>query len=92
MATERQIVSNQVVSLNPATGEVLGQYDCAGEAEVRAAVARARAAQPEWQRAGTPARLAVLRRFQQLLVERKHEVARLITREAGKPEIGRAHV
>lgn len=91
MATERQFVANRIVSVNPATGEVLGEFECATEAEVRAAVARARSSQPEWQRSGITARLAILRRFQQLLLERKHDVARLITREAGKP-VGEALV
>ena len=33
-------------TVNPATGEVLGELDSAGPAEVHAAAARARAAQP----------------------------------------------
>lgn len=91
MATERQFVANRVVSVNPATGEVLGEFDCATESDVHAAVARARSAQPKWQVTGMPARLEILRRFQQHLLDRKHDVARLITREAGKP-VGEALV
>ena len=91
MATEPQFVANCITSINPATGEVLGRFECAGEAEVRASVARARAAQPIWQGAGVAARLDVLRTFQDLLLRQKHEVSRLITREAGKP-VGEALV
>ncbi|MGH9524350.1 MAG: aldehyde dehydrogenase family protein [Terriglobales bacterium] len=91
MATEAQFVGNRITSVNPATGEVLGEFPCAGEGEVRAAVGRARAAQTDWHHAGIAARLNVLRKFQELLLERKHEVARLITREAGKP-VGEALV
>jgi acyl-CoA reductase-like NAD-dependent aldehyde dehydrogenase len=74
-----------IASLNPASGEVLREFDCAGEEEVRAAVARARSAQPAWQELGIGKRLQVLRRFQTLLQEKKADVARLITQEAGKP-------
>lgn len=56
-------------------------------AEVRAAVERAHAAQKAWAKAGVRRRLRVLRHFQRLLHERKADVARLITREAGKPYV-----
>src|SRR5690349_23364835 len=74
-----------IASINPASGEVLREFDCAGEEEVRAAVAGARSAQPAWQELGIGKRLQVLRRFQTLLQEKKADVARLITQEAGKP-------
>ncbi len=85
MATESYAASHRIVSLDPATGEILGELECAGEAEVRAAVESAHAAQPAWSGAGVAARARVLRRFQELLHGRKAQVARLITREAGKP-------
>jgi acyl-CoA reductase-like NAD-dependent aldehyde dehydrogenase len=77
---------SRIASVNPATGEVLGELDSAGPAEVRAAVARGRAAQPEWHAWGVRRRIAVLRRFQQLLLTRKSEIARRISQEAGKPQ------
>lgn len=76
-----------VASVNPATGEVLREFECAGEEEVRAAVERACAAQPAWQELGVGKRLEILRRFQKLLHEKKGEVARLVTRESGKPYV-----
>jgi acyl-CoA reductase-like NAD-dependent aldehyde dehydrogenase len=76
-----------IASVNPATGEVLCEFDCASEDEVRSAVERAHAAQPSWQELGIGRRLQVLRRFQTLLQEKKTDVARLITREAGKPYV-----
>ncbi|HEY6938156.1 MAG TPA: aldehyde dehydrogenase family protein, partial [Terriglobales bacterium] len=76
-----------IASINPATGEVLREFDCASEEEVRAAVERARAAQPSWQEMGVAKRLQMLRRFQTLLQEKKSDVARLITQEAGKPYV-----
>lgn len=76
-----------IASINPATGEVLREFDCSREEEVRAAVERAHAAQPSWQELGLGRRLQILRRFQTLLREKKADVARLITREAGKPYV-----
>ena len=74
-------------SINPATGEVLREFDCTAEEDVRAAVERARAAQPAWHQLGVSRRLQILRRFQSLLQEKKAEVAAVITREAGKPYV-----
>src|SRR5205823_858055 len=73
------------VSRNPATGEILAEFSCATSADVATAVSRARAAQPAWAARPARQRLAVIRRFQQLLLERKKEIGGLITREAGKP-------
>jgi acyl-CoA reductase-like NAD-dependent aldehyde dehydrogenase len=78
-------VAPKVVSINPATGEVLREFDCASAAEVRDAVTRARAAQPAWQAIGVRKRLDIIQKFQQLLNARKQKVARVITSEAGKP-------
>ena len=71
--------------MNPATGETLGEWECAGEAEVRAAVARAQSAQAAWSEIGVRERIEVLRDFQRRLHARKSEIAEAITREAGKP-------
>ncbi|HXM67690.1 MAG TPA: aldehyde dehydrogenase family protein [Candidatus Acidoferrum sp.] len=85
MATDLQIGVRKVSSVNPATGEVLGEWECADEREVLATVALARAAQPAWAKIGVAKRVAILREFQQGLLEKKSEIAAVITREAGKP-------
>jgi len=87
MATDLQIATRRVVSFNPATGELLRELDCPSDAEVHAAVAVARLAQPTWNELGVERRIRVLREFQKLLHRDKAEVARLITREAGKPYV-----
>src|SRR6266568_3405636 len=87
MPTDLQLGVSRIASVNPATGEVLGELDCAEPTEVRAAVARARAAQPDWNAWGVRNRVKVLRRFQQLLLARKTDIARCITQEAGKPYV-----
>jgi acyl-CoA reductase-like NAD-dependent aldehyde dehydrogenase len=85
MATEIQIATRKIVSVNPATGEVLGELECAGDGKVEAAVERARTAQPGWAELGLRKRIAVLREFQTKLHAKKSEIAAAITREAGKP-------
>jgi acyl-CoA reductase-like NAD-dependent aldehyde dehydrogenase len=87
MATEPQIVTRRIVALNPATGENLGEFECATDVEVAAAVERARLAQPAWDAAGVHHRIEILHRFQRILHGRKEQVARLVTSEAGKPYV-----
>src|SRR5580700_856918 len=85
MATDLQIAVRRISSVNPATGEVLRELECAGQGEVDAAVAIARAAQTAWADLGVWKRIDVLREFQHRLHEKKSEIAEAITREAGKP-------
>ena len=85
MATDLQVAVRKVASINPATGEILREVDCASDAEVEQAVSRARSAQKQWAALDVGARIEILRQFQRTLLDKKTEVARLITREAGKP-------
>ncbi|HST09267.1 MAG TPA: aldehyde dehydrogenase family protein, partial [Terriglobales bacterium] len=87
MITDLQITARKVVSINPATGEALRELECISEADVHSAVARARAAQPAWNALSIDRRIAIVRKFQQLLQAQKSEVAALITQEAGKPYV-----
>jgi acyl-CoA reductase-like NAD-dependent aldehyde dehydrogenase len=88
MATEaRSVGTTTIVSTNPATGEVLAEMACASGSDVLNAVLRARQAQPAWEATSMRERIAVLRRFQQLLSEQRDPVADLICREAGKPAV-----
>ncbi|MFK8250352.1 betaine-aldehyde dehydrogenase [Ancylobacter terrae] len=72
-------------TINPATGEVLAAIEIAGEAEVEAAVAAARAGQKTWAAMGGAARGRILTRVAQLLRARNDELARLETLDTGKP-------
>jgi len=87
MATDVQVALRKIASINPSTGEVLREMECASDADVRQAVARAHAAQKAWAVVNFGKRTEILRNFQQVLHERKTDVARLIAREAGKPYI-----
>jgi acyl-CoA reductase-like NAD-dependent aldehyde dehydrogenase len=71
--------------VEPATENVLAELPHAGVDEANAAVVRAKTAFPEW-RAVTPAeRAKLMRRIASALGERLEEVARLETRNVGKP-------
>jgi acyl-CoA reductase-like NAD-dependent aldehyde dehydrogenase len=85
MTTALQTAVRKISSVNPATGEVLCELECASVDEVLAAVARARAAQAAWAEQGVRQRIAVLREFQHKLNEKKSDIAEAISREAGKP-------
>ena len=87
MATDVQIGARAVRVTNPATGELLREFECATPADVAEAVKRARAAQPAWAETPLKKRLEVVRKFQRLLSERKQQIARVITSESGKPYV-----
>jgi acyl-CoA reductase-like NAD-dependent aldehyde dehydrogenase len=71
--------------VNPATEEAIAELEQAGVEEADAAVARARAAFPAW-RALTPSdRARLLRRLATLVEENGEELARIETRNVGKP-------
>ncbi|WP_010324598.1 succinylglutamate-semialdehyde dehydrogenase [Marinobacterium stanieri] len=72
-------------SLNPATGEIFWQGQGADTEQVNAAVAAARAAATDWALAGVEARVAIARRFAELLGENKEALAVAIATETGKP-------
>ena len=85
MVADLQVGVRTVVSVDPATGAMLRQFQCASELEVHAAAARGRAAQARWNELGVRKRIGVLGEFQRLLHKKKSEVAELITSETGKP-------
>ncbi len=71
-------------SIDPATGEVLGVCARSGIEDVADAVAAAREAFPRWRKVPAPRRAEILFRAAEILVRRKEELARLMTREMGK--------
>ena len=85
MVNKTTTLRPRLQSLDPATGELLTEFEPAGEEEIQAAVARAAGAAPDWRNLGVKARISYLRRLKEVLYDRRDEVAALITREAGKP-------
>ena len=80
-------VRRKVQSINPATCELLSELDAADEPEVRAVVDRARRAARAWRGLSVAGRARYLRRLRHALFARRHDIAALITREAGKPRL-----
>src|SRR6478609_1084380 len=82
----RQQEAGQFTVHNPATQEIIGTLPNMAADQIAEAVARAAAAQVRW--AATPVRdrMRMLGRFAELLCDQKDSVARVISREAGKPE------
>jgi acyl-CoA reductase-like NAD-dependent aldehyde dehydrogenase len=74
----------RIVSVNPATTVPLGDVPDLGEAEVRAAVARARAAGAAWSRVDLQERCHRTARFAEVLMARADEVIELLSKEGGK--------
>jgi len=77
--------ATRIVTLNPATGEVLARLRVDGTAAVDAAVRAAQAAQPAWAALSGTQRGRVLRRASELLRARNDELALLESRDTGKP-------
>lgn len=72
-------------SRNPARpAEVVGEFTVADTATVESAVARAAAAQRSWAAVPVPARAEAIAAIGEVLAGHKSELARLVTREAGK--------
>ena len=74
--------------LNPATEEPIAELEQAGVEETDAAVARARAAFPNWRAVAPGDRARLLRRVATLVEEHADELARIESRNVGKPIAG----
>lgn len=78
-------MTDALLSYDPATGEEVGRVQKTPLSEIPALVARARAAQPAWRDLGLSARAEILKRAAALLEPQLEALARLLTREMGKP-------
>ncbi|MDN3556356.1 NAD-dependent succinate-semialdehyde dehydrogenase [Halomonas maura] len=70
---------------DPATGEVLAEVPDLTAEDARAAVAAAEAAWPAWRRQTAKQRAALLRGWFERIMAHQEPLARLMTREQGKP-------
>ncbi|HLX19871.1 MAG TPA: aldehyde dehydrogenase family protein, partial [Gaiellaceae bacterium] len=73
------------VVVNPATEEVIAEIEAAGVEETDAAVARAKDAFPAWRAVAPADRARLLRRLAMLVEEHGEELARIESRNVGKP-------
>ena len=70
---------------NPADGTVLTTVPNQGVAETRRAIEAANEAWPEWRNKTAKERAAILRRWFDLILESKDDLAKIMTAEQGKP-------
>ncbi len=71
---------------NPADGDdLIGRFPDSGETDVNAAVAAASRAYQEWRLVPAPERAGMVHRAALLLRDAKEDLARVMTREMGKP-------
>ena len=70
---------------DPATGQAVGVVPRLGAAETRQAIDAASQALPAWRKKTAKERTAVMRRWFDLMVENREDLARLMTTEQGKP-------
>jgi len=72
---------------DPATGEAIAQFACAGSAEVNAVVGAAREAfeTGPWRKMRPFERGRIMQRIGELILKRREELARMECRDSGKP-------
>src|SRR6266480_46784 len=77
-----------LIVTNPATEETIAEIESAGVEETDAAVARAKTAFKEWRAVAPTDRARLLRRLATLVEENAEELARIESRNVGKPIAG----
>jgi succinate-semialdehyde dehydrogenase / glutarate-semialdehyde dehydrogenase len=70
---------------NPATGEALGSVPHMGARETKRAIDAASAAWPAWRKKTAKERSAILRKWNDLMLENADDLALIMTAEQGKP-------
>ncbi len=70
---------------SPVRNEVVSRGNASSPQQVDAAIAAAAAAFPSWAESSLDDRFAVARRFADYVTQKKEDLARLISREVGKP-------
>jgi succinate-semialdehyde dehydrogenase/glutarate-semialdehyde dehydrogenase len=80
-----QVLTEMLRSLDPATGEMVGEVPVTPPATIPALVARAREAQAAWGDRSPAARAQALGGVGQAILDAAGDLAALVTREMGKP-------
>ncbi|MFP5392439.1 MAG: NADP-dependent succinate-semialdehyde dehydrogenase [Gammaproteobacteria bacterium] len=82
----RDADDNSVIQVhNPATGEALGSVPRMGALETQRTIDAANSAWPGWRRKTAKERAAILRKWNDLMLEHADDLALLMTAEQGKP-------
>jgi len=70
---------------NPATGELIGHVPSLGRNETEKAIAAAAASWPSWRALTARERSRIIRRWYELIIEHRDDLATIMTVEEGKP-------
>jgi succinate-semialdehyde dehydrogenase/glutarate-semialdehyde dehydrogenase len=79
------VEGNMITVHNPATGEQIGTVPRMGAQETRRAIEAASAAWPAWRKKSAKERGAILRQWNDLMLENADDLALVMTAEQGKP-------
>ena len=72
-------------NINPANKEdIIGQFPASGEEDMNEAVTAARNAWDGWRKTPAPERGQIIAKAHNIMIERKEEISKLMTREMGK--------
>src|SRR5262249_7996058 len=77
--------TRKIISVDPSTGEEIGRAPLMDANDIVAAVSRGRAAQLAWARLSYGERGRFILRAREIVLEQLEEIAKLISRETGKP-------
>ncbi len=75
----------KIAVTNPATGAVIAEVPRMGGAETWRAIAAAEAAQKSWKTLTAQARAIILKRWFDLIIQHREDLAQILTAEQGKP-------
>ena len=79
------MASDQITTINPATGEEIAHYDPMTADDIEAVLVQVTAAQRAWAATSIGDRASILRRAAEVLRERSADLAAVATTEMGKP-------
>ncbi|MDH4317326.1 MAG: aldehyde dehydrogenase family protein, partial [Desulfobulbaceae bacterium] len=71
--------------LNPANGSVIGRTPACGQGETARAIRAAEKAQPAWRELTAKQRSDILKRWYELIMNSRDDLALIMTAEQGKP-------
>jgi len=75
----------EIISYDPSSGKELGRAKLMDALEVRAALTRARSAQPAWAALSYSERAKYILRAREIVLSQLEEISALVSRETGKP-------
>jgi succinate-semialdehyde dehydrogenase/glutarate-semialdehyde dehydrogenase len=77
--------THEIISFDPATGEEIGRVPQTSDEDVRAAVARSRAAFAKWRKTSFAERRRLIMKAREIILDELDDIALLISAESGKP-------